>query len=202
MGLETELTIYNMAQPYLMAIFSAVITFGAAWFWFTRNRETATAKAIADRLAALESKAAVTEQAIMPISTAFQAILIKQLTHYHTPELDALLAKLDPYTLSDEEEVRFYHLLEERTRDMGSAIDESERNAAKMLPFVIKRIKEETDLASKVALQIVVVPTHTEEPTTAAANTVVSEAAAVEAGASPASDDLGESKKPEGDPIR
>lgn len=161
----SESSIYPMVQSALLAVFSAILTFIAAAYWFTRHRDTAAAKSIADRLAALESKAMLAEQAIMPISNAFQAILVKQLTHYHTPVLDALLAKLDPYTLTDEEEIIFYRELEVRTRDMGSQIDASERNAAKMLPFVIKRIKEETDLASKVGLQIVVVPTHADEPT-------------------------------------
>lgn len=167
MDLATETTLYDMALPYLISIFSAVfaalLSFKAASYWFNRNRDTTAAKAISDRLAALESKALIAEQTIMPISSAFQAILVKQLTHYHTPELDALLAKLDPYTLTDAEERRFYHLLEERTRDMGSEIDASERNAAKMLPYVIKRVKEETDTASKVALQTVVVPMHGDE---------------------------------------
>ena len=156
-------SIFDLGQSILLIAFSAVLTFMAASYWFNKNRDTAAAKALTERLATLEAKAAVAEQALVPISSAFQAILIKQLTHYHTPELDALLAKLDPYSLTDEEERRFYFLLEERTRDMGSEIDASERNAAKMLPYVIKRVKEETDTKKEVALQIVVVPMGAED---------------------------------------
>lgn len=154
-----ESFILSLFQSALLAIFSAVLSFMVAAYWFVRKRDAEAAKALLHRIATLESQTAVAAQALQPISTAMQAILVKQLTHYHTPELDALLAKLDPFSLTPEEEIRLYHLLDERTRDMGPLIDASERNAAEMLPFVIKRVKEDTDRASEqVALQTVVVP--------------------------------------------
>jgi hypothetical protein len=69
---------------------------------------------------------------------------MKQLTHYHTPRLDLLLSKLGPpFMLTAEEEHELYNLLDIRTRDMGSEIDSSEREAAAMLPLVISRVRAE-----------------------------------------------------------
>jgi len=96
------------------------------------------------RITALEQEIAKMNLAVQPLSAAFQAVLIKQLTHIHTPELDALLVKLGPpVTLTAEEEVRLSTLLKERTTDMHDEIDDSEREAAEMLPLVIKRVKAE-----------------------------------------------------------
>lgn len=92
----------------------------------------------------LERQIAVLGQQVLPISTAFQAILIKQLTHYHTPELDELLRKVGPpFTLNAAEERQLAKLLEERTRDVDGLIDSSERDAAKMLPMIMARVRAE-----------------------------------------------------------
>jgi hypothetical protein len=103
------------------------------------------------RIAELETKLALVNAAVVPISTAFQAILIKELTHLHTPELDGLMARVGPpTTLTIEEEERLGHLLLERTRDMGSAIPDSERGAAMILPEVMKRARAEQQALSTV----------------------------------------------------
>src|SRR5678815_4707353 len=80
----------------------------------------------------------------MPISTAFQAILIKELTHFHTPVMDALMSKIGPpFTLTAAEETELIAALEQRTQDMAAEISDSERDAAKILPLVMKRAKLE-----------------------------------------------------------
>ena len=83
----------------------------------------------------------------VPISTAFQAILIKELTHFHTPEMDALMAKIGPpNTLTVVEQERLAVLLNERMKDMGPLISDSERDAARILPAIMKRAKIEQNV--------------------------------------------------------
>lgn len=138
----------------LIMIFGSILSFLSAWFWFAKNAAVARAKTIADeqvktleRLKELETKLALINQAIIPISTAFQAILIKELTHFHTPEMDALLVKLGPpNTLSATDMERLEVLLVERAKDMAPKISASERDAACILPVIIKRAQKESDL--------------------------------------------------------
>lgn len=158
-----------------LLVFGSVLTFIAARYWHLRNLAMTQAKeaelksqAIAAehqrvllRINELEGKLALVNQAIVPISTAFQAILIKELTHFHTPEMDALLEKIGPpNTLTSEEQDRLSVLLSERTQDMGPAISESERDAAAILPIVIKRALTEAEIiraAEAMKMQLVTV---------------------------------------------
>jgi hypothetical protein len=104
------------------------------------------ARAREARMVELETKLAVVSASVVPISTAFQAILIKELTHHVTPEMDALLVKLGPpSTLTPEEHDRLSIMLVERTNDYGSEISPSERDAAYILPVVMKRAQEEQE---------------------------------------------------------
>jgi hypothetical protein len=157
-----------MAKPFwesiALLLIGAVVTFLASWFWFAKTGRRANGverrqaeQKLKDRVTELESKIALVQQAVVPISTAFQAILIKELTHLHAPELDALMLKLGPpFTLTLEEQERLTVLLTERARDMGDSIPQSEREAAMMLPFIIKRVRAENGLDVN-ALQLAVV---------------------------------------------
>src|SRR5258705_1944620 len=51
---------------------------------------------LSNRLYTLEKSYAILNQQVVPISTALQAILVKELTHYHTPIMDALLTRIGP----------------------------------------------------------------------------------------------------------
>jgi len=83
----------------------------------------------------------------VPLNMAMQAMLIKELTHYHAPEMDVLMQNLGPpSTLSESEEARLAVLLDERTREMGPLISPSERDAAAILPVIIKRAKAEAEM--------------------------------------------------------
>ena len=132
----------------------AVFTFFGTWFWTHRKDKADKADKLAEanllllsRVSELEGKLALINQAVIPISTAFQAILIKELTHYHTPEMDALMRKVGPpSTLTEAEEERLAQLLLERTTDMGDAISDSERDAAMILPAVMRRARIEASV--------------------------------------------------------
>lgn len=118
---------------------------GGVLFYANGRRATAILIAadrasVLQRLVDAETELAVLRQQVLPINAAFQEVLVKNLTHYHTPELDALMDKLDPYSLSKEEFDRLILLLDERTRDMGPEINQEEREAAIMLPYVIRRV--------------------------------------------------------------
>jgi len=134
-----------------LALLSAALTFIGSWYWFNRNiarrmmeaHESEDARAHA-RIAELEKTVALLSQAMLPVSAAFQAILVRELTHFHTPVMDKLLEKLGPpYTISPAEEVQLRALLVERAAEMDGLLTESEREAAIMLPMVIKRVKTE-----------------------------------------------------------
>ena len=160
------------SQPFInsaaLVVMAAVFTFLATMFWQRRGRIDREVERKAERLATentkltervldMEKQLGMLNQAVLPISTAFQAILIKELTHFHTPEMDALMVKIGPpNTLTDEEMDRLIVMLEERTRDMAAEISESERDAATMLPLVMKRAKH--DLEAERKLQLVSVP--------------------------------------------
>ena len=155
------------------AILSAVVT----WLFASRaavkqlakeNADKAEKQAalIADAHAKLESRVielterlSLVSAQVVPFSTAFQQILVAQLTHAHTPELDALMAKLGPpVTLTEAEERTMYRLLTERQLDMASEITQEEREAALILPYVVRRARAEQAqiaMAEGVRLQMV-----------------------------------------------
>ena len=154
--------------PFLNSLILAVVSAGMAFLasrYFSNRRmiDAEREKAILanalrdDRITALTTQLAVISAAVVPISTAFQSILIKELTHYHTPELDALMARVGPPSqLNEIETQRLELLLRERSKDMAKDIPESERDAALMLPLVMKRAKAEN--AATLAEPNVIVP--------------------------------------------
>lgn len=142
------------AITLLNALFGALLVFVSTLYWTERKAHRARAEALAKasealvlRMNTLESQLALVNQAVVPISTAFQAILIKELTHYHTPEMDELLAKVGPPSRMSPGEIdRLGTLLQARTIDMGPLISEQERGAATILPTVMVRAAAEYEL--------------------------------------------------------
>jgi hypothetical protein len=154
-----ELVIFevNPVSPWVintaMAIMSACLGFLGNRYFVRRKEIKADAQAVAEdkkatlsRITELESKLALVNAAVVPISTAFQAILIKELTHFHTPEMDALMVKIGPpNTLNPTDEKRLEVMLKDRMDDMGPEISDRERGAAMILPEVMKRARAEQD---------------------------------------------------------
>lgn len=97
----------------------------------------------------------------VPMSIALQTQLVRELTHYHTPRMDALLQKLGPPpTLTDAEAVELFDAILEREGDMEVRISQEEREAAHILPVVIKRAQREIVQLGEgpVYVQLVMVP--------------------------------------------
>jgi hypothetical protein len=144
---------------------TALLVFLVAALWFWRNERDAETRAkaavLADaekqvrgRITDLEMKLVALTNAVTPLSVAMQTVFIKELTHFHTPELDALLVKVDQGILPEEDEPRLCSLLEERSRDLNGRISDSERDAAVMLPMIMKRVKKDR-LQMAVEVQVV-----------------------------------------------
>lgn len=151
-----------------IVVLGAVLAFISALFWFVKNNAMRKAERLVndardkadqlakekneleDRVRDLELKFTAVNERVIPISAAFQAMLIKELTHFHTPEMDALMVKIGPpNVLTAEERDRLTVLLLERAKDMNGRISELERDAAVMLPMVMKRA-----LAEAAALEV------------------------------------------------
>lgn len=145
-----------------IAVFGATLSFMVAWFWYIKTRteskaaaaiKTAEDKAAAiavehaavvQRLTELETKERMSGQMMTPIITAFQSLLIKQLTHDEKPEMDALMVKVGPPdVLNDTERDRLMVMLQQRAEDMGLEISHSERDAAMILPIVMQMAAKE-----------------------------------------------------------
>jgi hypothetical protein len=141
-----------LANSILLSVVGAVMSFAVAWFWFSRNAAVEKARVIAidheavkARLASAEAQLARIDQVVVPINTMMQAMLVRELTHPHTPEMDALMVKLGPpNTLTEQENARLLVLLDERSKDMGR--EASERAAAAIMPVIMKRAQAEQDL--------------------------------------------------------
>jgi len=167
----------NPVPPWIidssLIILSSVLAFIAALYFANRKERIARANVLAvendkwkARVIELENKIALVNAAVVPISTAFQAILIKELTHFHTPEMDALLVKIGPPNiLNESEEKRLSIMLVERSKDLNGSISDSERDAATILPIVMKRAKAEQEiLKTTESLNLISVATVLEIP--------------------------------------
>jgi hypothetical protein len=137
--------------PFLNSAILVVVGAGVGYFFNRLSRRQDSRMASENRLQArvseLERQNSLVTQAIVPISAAFQAILIKELTHFHTPRMDMLLAKVGPPNeLSTDEEDELRVLLIHREQDMSNEITDSERDAARMLPMVIRRARIESSM--------------------------------------------------------
>jgi len=151
---------FNSVAIAILGAFLSLIVGGLLFYANTKQR---TAAAIAEahtkligRVVELEKNLALVNQAVVPISAAFQAILIKDLTHFHTPEMDNLLAKIGPpLTLTAQEAARLEVLLAARARDVDNLISEQERDAARMLPMVMRRVLADRDMTGMEAEPLV-----------------------------------------------
>jgi hypothetical protein len=149
----------QLFQSLGVAVVVAVLGFLAATYWWQKNAAVKEADRLAAisasqdrRIADMEGKILLLNQHVMPLSAAYQAFLIHKLTHFHTPVMDKLMVKLTDGTISPEEKRDLIRALKERESDMGEAIDDAERDAARMLPMVMKQV--EADAVAMHAAQL------------------------------------------------
>lgn len=131
-----------MAYDVWIFIFFVAMTILATWKLFNRQRK-------ADRLwmENITKEINYLKARTVPVAAAFQALITTKMTHAHTPELDALLVKAEPPSkLTPEEQKRMTELLIERYKNMDDReVDDLERKAAFIFPFVVDIAKEEYD---------------------------------------------------------
>jgi len=124
-----------------IALLGIAVTAGVTFVFTQRTNHRQDARDLAaghrelvQEVASLKERLAALDAEVMPISTAFTQVLVAKLTHMHTPELDALLAKIGPpFTLSTDEEASMYVLLHKRQIEVDDLIDSEERDAAAIL---------------------------------------------------------------------
>jgi len=147
---------------------------GVTAFWRYRDMAAKRAeklieenKKLEGRIADMEKSMLLVNQQVLPMNAAFQAILIRELTHFHTPRMDELMKKMGPpCALNEGERDELHILLKERTRDMGDTISESERDAARMLPMMMRRVAREAaeiEMATPQLKLVVVAPSEVME---------------------------------------
>ena len=156
----------TLLTSVLPAVIAAMLSFIGALYWTGRKAALdaaalteAKADTLHQRVDELERQMMAIGTTVQPISAAFQAILVKELTHFHTPVLDALLVKLGPpFTLTADEEKQLAAELAKRERDMGPSITPSERNAAGMLPWLIPRVRAAAERVGAIDVGLVTMP--------------------------------------------
>jgi hypothetical protein len=158
-------TLQNIVFPALTLVAGTTIGLLTTWFWRARDHEkTRIATAAAERaamqaeLTEMKSRLAVMGASMTTVSALFQKIIITELTHLSTPELDALLVKLGPPNiLTAADETRMMALLKERADDPNPSISGTERDDCRMLPAIIKRVRAEL-VANNNASLIIALP--------------------------------------------
>lgn len=153
---------YALWQSIGLAALAAGLSFLSASIWHRRNKRdadkkeaealrTRRAEGVDERLRAME----LTLASVAPLAEVFRASLIKDLTHFHTPVLDDLLRRID--TLTNPEREDMFRLLKERAVSLNGRIDEFERDAATMLPLVMRREERDRTMAAPVEQDLIVV---------------------------------------------
>lgn len=105
----------------------------------------------------MEKRISLLEARSIPTAAAFQALLAMKLTHAHTPELDALLARAGPPSnLLAHEWSQMNGLLAERYKNTSDPeVSEEEKDAAYIFPFVVRMARAEYDVIHDVQELIV-----------------------------------------------
>jgi hypothetical protein len=145
----------------LLLVLVVLLSFIVAmcWSWHMYRADQNERNLLRGRVLETERRIVELSQSVTPISAAFQAVLIGQLARCRTPEMDALMRRAGPPNLlTPEEEERLETLLADVARDPDASIRDCEREAAHILPTVIKRARRERDPEEKRDFRIVSLP--------------------------------------------
>lgn len=122
------------------------ISFLATWFWRYRSQMDAERAATATRIADLEQQMAVVSTQVSPLWAAVQSKIARDLTHPHPQfkEMDELLRQLEALKITDAGRVRLGLLLEQRIISTDPAITDEERESAKIMKVVMRKVVGES----------------------------------------------------------
>ena len=85
---------YTVAQMLSWLALLGILSYS----WWSNRHALALvrseARLLTQTVATLSQQLGLIHQAVIPLNLAIQQVLVKELTHYHTPVLDALMAKL------------------------------------------------------------------------------------------------------------
>lgn len=159
----TRVAMDRWILPIVSVVVATVSSFLVAMYWYGRKvRQSAAEKLAAnavlmgDRVRDLERELEGIKANVKPFSVALQDVLIRRLTNFHTPVLDALLEKVGIEMSVDDEE-RLREALSIRIDELNGHLDELERDAAIMLPMVMRWVRKERGNTDG-DLQVVIVP--------------------------------------------
>jgi hypothetical protein len=160
----------NPVSPFIVngveLVLGAGLTFLASAYWRWRRKSdavaaknAATIKALQEQLTVQQGQLQMLGVAVQPLTAAMASMLVKSLTHYHTPDTDVLLAKVGPpNTLTQEEEEDLRGLMNERSNDRAARISPLERNAAQLLLLIVERNRLEAGNTDELFPVLVGVP--------------------------------------------
>ena len=134
--------------PYIVVSIGLMLVGSIITWFFTQAKANKDAKSKQDdRITELERQLGIVGAQVAPFNTAFQSMLIKQLTHAHTPYQDALMQKLGeagvPPTITPQEEVELLAVLKQIAND--PSVPDDERDAATILPIQMRRVKRDAE---------------------------------------------------------
>jgi hypothetical protein len=138
-------------KQILLLFIGGLVSASVALYLYNKKQQNEKEKDIAQdherlerRVVELEKALALVSQTVLPISTVYQAMLVRELTHAHTPVVDALLAKVGiPGALSEQDMLELQKALERRYSEVDPQIGDDERDAARIFPIIMKRAKVE-----------------------------------------------------------
>lgn len=154
-------------NPWLIPIATVVVgsfltLIVGLYFYYRRSRQDAaekiadSTKELTEQVRDLERELEGIKANVKPFSVALQDVLTRRLTNFHTPILDALLQKVGPEMSVEDEELLREALLR-RVDELNGHLEELERDAAIMLPMVMRWVRAEQGNTDG-DLQVVLVP--------------------------------------------
>jgi hypothetical protein len=149
-------TFKQILITFTSIVLTAIVGLLIAWFWRSRDAKQKLQKGkdeereqLKGRVLELEGKLEIVNTQAVGVNALVQSLLVKALTHFHTPVMDALMVKLGdaetgrPPTITDSELDELSMALKQRMFDMGPEISDDERDAAEALPAIIRRARRE-----------------------------------------------------------
>jgi hypothetical protein len=145
----------NWNWPLIIS-FGAVILLQIVSYWYDRRQYSVLNKQFQE----MADRVSIINAGYTPMFTALLKVVVPELTHFHTPEADDLLARIA--TLKDDEMDRLEVLMRERESVVDPQISPKERATARALPWIARRAREEAQVGPDVRVVVQMVSTSLE----------------------------------------